>query len=106
MLSKFENSDKSQCFRQWKRGAFFMKTCELIYNYRYKEEEHNTLKNCFREWRRVLKHLRNKDYQYDSLRINHNYHCVRELFTKWKTYDRVRGKILSMKLSGMLLSRY
>ncbi len=39
LLSKFDLIDKKACFVQWKRGAFFMRTCELIYTYRYKEEE-------------------------------------------------------------------
>ena len=41
-----------------------MRTCELIYTYRYKDEEEQTTKEVFREWRRLARHNRNKDYLY------------------------------------------
>jgi hypothetical protein len=39
-----------------------MKACELIYTYRYKDEEDNLLSGCFKELRRYTKHNKNKDH--------------------------------------------
>lgn len=56
VFRKFDLEDKESAFKQWKRGAYFMKTCELIYIYRYQDQEENTIQRCFFEWQRLLRH--------------------------------------------------
>eukprot|EP00347_Sterkiella_histriomuscorum_P021862 403332508 len=106
LFVKFEQLDKQQCFRQWKRGAFFMKTCELIYTHRYQEEEENTLASCFKEWRRYQIHQQKKVQQYHALRENHFYHQKRQSLKTWINQDQVKCQIFAMKMEKLVKPRY
>jgi len=104
IINKLNLYEKEGAFKQWKRGAFFMKTCELIYVFRYQDHEETTIKRCFKEWSRLLKHQRNKDYQYDSLRLNHHYHTLKGIFSSWKL--ALRPTLLAHKLTSLILPKY
>ncbi|CDW91171.1 UNKNOWN [Stylonychia lemnae] len=102
LLEKFEQVDKSHCFNQWKRGAYFMKTCELIYVFRYKEEEDSTKSSVLREWRRYTQYRQKRDYYQKSLQLNHTYHLAKEVLNKWRQNDRVKGTVLIQKLQNLI----
>ena len=63
ILLKFMREDQEGAFVQWKKGAFFMRMCNLLYDAHNTSESQFELKcGVMSEWRRWTRFSRNSDY--------------------------------------------
>lgn len=104
VATKIHLKSLNKAYLTWKKESYFCRVLDLIYTYRYQEEERSLLKSCFREWSRYLKHRQQNPYKKQSLELKHRENVLRFTTSKWKL--RCRERLFAIKLQHVLESRY
>jgi hypothetical protein len=93
-----------KAYHTWKKDSFFSKVLNLIYTYRYQEEERSLLKTCVREWARYIRHSQQNPYKSECLGIKHRENMISKVISVWKT--KCRERLFVIKLQHVLETRY